>query len=209
MLKKGVIKMKGFKGIGSRALFIFIVFTIVCGGIYPLIMTGFAQVVFPEKANGSLIEVEGKIYGSALLGQQFTEGTHMWGRIMQLDTATYKDAKGNAVMYASPANLSPASQQFEALVAERIEKIQEAHPTKVDEAIPVDLVTSSGSGLDPGISVAAAMYQVERLAKNNHVSKEEVERIIAECTNHKFLGIFGEATVNVLKVNLMLEGILK
>lgn len=201
--------MKGFKGIVSRALFIFIVFTIVCGGIYPLIMTGFAQVVFPEKANGSLIEVEGKIYGSALLGQQFTEGTHMWGRIMQLDTATYKDAKGNAVMYASPANLSPASQQFEALVAERIEKIQEAHPTKVDEAIPVDLVTSSGSGLDPGISVAAAMYQVERLAKTNDVSEEEVERIIAECTDHKFLGIFGEATVNVLKVNLMLEGILK
>ena len=201
--------MKGFKGIVSRALFIFIVFTIVCGGIYPLIMTGFAQVVFPEKANGSLIEVEGKIYGSALLGQQFTESTHMWGRIMQLDTATYKDAKGNAVMYASPANLSPASQQFEALVAERIEKIQEAHPTKVDEAIPVDLVTSSGSGLDPGISVAAAMYQVERLAKTNDVSEEEVERIIAECTDHKFLGIFGEATVNVLKVNLMLEGILK
>lgn len=201
--------MKGFKGIGSRALFIFIVFTIVCGGIYPLIMTGFAQVVFPEKANGSLIEVEGKIYGSALLGQQFTEGTHMWGRIMQLDTATYKDAKGNAVMYASPANLSPASQQFEALVTERIEKIQEAHPTKVNEAIPVDLVTSSGSGLDPGISVAAAMYQVERLAKTNDVSEEEVERIIAECTDHKFLGTFGEATVNVLKVNLMLEGILK
>lgn len=201
--------MKGFKGIVSRVLFIFIVFTIVCGGIYPLIMTGFAQVVFPEKANGSLIEVEGKIYGSALLGQQFTEGTHMWGRIMQLDTATYKDAKGNAVMYASPANLSPASQQFEALVAERIEKIQEAHPTKVDEAIPVDLVTSSGSGLDPGISVVAAMYQVERLAKTNDVSEEEVERIIAECTDHKFLGIFGEATVNVLKVNLMLEGILK
>lgn len=201
--------MKGFKGIVSRALFIFILFTIICGGFYPLIMTGFAQVVFPGKVNGSLIEVEGKIYGSALLGQQFTEGTHMWGRIMQLDTATYKDAKGNAVMYAFPENLSPASQQFEALVAERIEKIQKAHPTKADEAIPVELVTSSGSGLDPGISVAAAMYQVERLAKNNHVSKEEVERIIDACTDDKFLGIFGEATVNVLKVNLMLEGILK
>ncbi|WP_274310177.1 potassium-transporting ATPase subunit KdpC [Solibacillus daqui] len=201
--------MKWFKGTVSRAILIFVVFSIICGGFYPLVMTGFAQVVFPEKANGSLIEIDGKIYGTELLGQQFTEDTHMWGRIMQLDTTTYKDTKGNAVMYAYPANLSPASQQFEALVAERIDRIQKAHPSKEGEAIPVDLVTSSGSGLDPGISVASAMYQVERLAETNHLSIEEVERIIDECTDDKFLGIFGEATVNVLKVNLMLEGILK
>ena len=133
----------------------------------------------------------------------------MWGRIMQFDTATYKDSEGNPVMYAYPANLSPASKQYEALVAERVANIQEAHPNKVGEPIPVDLVTSSGSGLDPNISVAAAMYQVERLAENNQLTTEEIKKIIYECTESKFLGIFGEETVNVLKVNLMLEGILK
>lgn len=201
--------MRWFKGTVSRAIAIFVVFTIVCGGIYPLIMTAFAQVVFPEKANGSLIEVEGKLYGSELLGQQFTENSHMWGRIMQIDTATYQAAEGNAVMYAYPANVSPASEEFESLVAERVAMIKKMHPTKVGEAIPVDLVTSSGSGLDPGISVAAAMYQVERLAEANQLSIEEVEKIIHAATSTKFLGIFGEKTVNVLKVNLMLEGTLK
>lgn len=201
--------MKWVKGTMSRAIVIFIVFTIVCGGVYPLLMTAFAQVVFPEKANGSLIEVEGKLYGAELLGQQFTEDSYMWGRIMQIDTATYKDVEGNAVMYAYPANLSPASKQYESLVTERVNFIQEAHPKKVGKAIPVDLVTSSGSGLDPGISVAAAMYQVERLAENNQLSIVEVKKIIHECTDPKFLGIFGEETINVLKVNLMLEGILK
>lgn len=200
--------MSGFKGTVSRAILIFGLFTIICGGLYPLLMTVFAQAVFLEKANGSLIEVDGELYGSALLGQQFTDNAHMWGRIMQLDTATYQDAEGNAVMYAYPANISPASDEFEALVAERVAMIQKMHPTKVGEAIPVDLVTSSASGLDPGISVAAAMYQVERLAEANQLPIEEVEEIIHAATSTKSLGIFGEKTVNVLQVNLMLEGIL-
>lgn len=201
--------MRWLKDTVPRAILILIVFTIVCGGIYPLLMTAFAQVAFPDKANGSLIEVDGKLYGSELLGQQFTGESHMWGRIMQIDTSTYKDSEGNALMYAYPANLSPASNQYELLVAERIVNIQETHPKKVGQPVPVDLVTSSGSGLDPNISVAAAMYQVERLAENNKLSTEEVENIIYECTESKFMGIFGEETVNVLKVNLMLEGILK
>lgn len=192
-----------------RAILIFLVFTIVCGGIYPLLMTAFAQVTFPEKANGSLLEVDGKMYGSELLGQQFTEQSHMWGRIMQIDTATYKDSEGKSLMYAYPANISPASDQYEALVAKRIVTIQEAHPNKVEVPVPVDLVTASGSGLDPSISIAAAMYQVERLAEHNHLPIEEVKRIVRECTEAPLFGLFGEKTVNVLKVNLMLEGIIK
>lgn len=201
--------MKRYKGIILRAIATFGIFTIVCGGMYPLVMTTFAQVVYPKKANGSLIEVEGDLYGSELLGQQFTKDSHMWGRIMQIDTVTYKDKEGNAIMYAYPSNLSPASKEYEAVVTERVNLIKEAHPENIGKAIPVDLVTSSGSGLDPGISVAAAMYQVERIAEKNQLSIEEVNKIIRECTDTKFLGVFGEETVNVLKVNLMLEGILK
>ena len=123
--------------------------------------------------------------------------------------STFVDDEGNAMMYSFPSNISPASQEYEELVAKRAEMIKEAHPEKGDEPIPSDLVTCSGSGLDPDISVAAAQYQVERLAENNDMTTEEVEEIIEKCTNHKFLGIFGEETVNVLKVNLMLEGILE
>ncbi|MEK4231314.1 potassium-transporting ATPase subunit KdpC [Solibacillus sp. FSL H8-0538] len=200
--------MKRLKGVLSRSIVFFIIFTLIYGVVYPGMMTGVAQVVFPDKANGSIIEVDGKKYGSALLGQQFTEDTHMWGRIMQIDTATYKDAEGNQLMYAFPANLSSASEEYGALIAERVVKIQAAHPEKANMLIPVDLVTSSGSGLDPSISVAAANYQVERLAKNNNLSIEEVESIIEQCSESRFLGVFGEETVNVLKVNLMLDGIL-
>ncbi|ATP39915.1 potassium-transporting ATPase subunit C [Solibacillus sp. R5-41] len=201
--------MKLLKGTLSRSIVFFFIFTFICGVVYPVTMTGMAQIVFPEKANGSIIEVEGKNYGSALLGQQFTGDTHMWGRIMQIDTATYKDAEGNPLMYAFPANLSPASEEYGELIAERVTKIQAAHPEKATMRIPVDLVTSSGSGLDPSISVAAANYQIERLAKNNNLSIEEVKFIIEQCSESRFLGVFGEVTVNVLKVNLMLDGILE
>ena len=115
-------------------------------------MTTFAQAVYPEKANSSLIEVDGNLSGSELLGQKFTKDSHMWGRIMQIDTATYKDKEENAVMYAFPANLSQTSKEYKALVVERIQSIEEVHPQNKGKAIPMDLVTSSGSGLDPGIN---------------------------------------------------------
>ena len=121
---------------------------------------------------------------------------------------TYKDTEGNQLAYAAPSNLSPASEDYEKLIAQRVEKIRKANPEKGNEPIPVDLVTNSGSGLDPDISVAAAKYQVERLARENNMTKEEVNAIIDKCTNHKVLGLFGEETVNVLKVNLMLDKII-
>ena len=176
--------------------------------VYTGIVTGIAQLIFPDKANGSIIEVDGKKYGCELLGQQYTDDGHMWGRIMNIDVSTYKDENGKTLMYAAPSNLSPASEEYEALVRERVEKLRAANPDMDETAIPVDLVTCSGSGLDPHISPAAAEYQVARIAKTNDMTEDEVREIVKKCTDGKFLGLFGEETVNVLKVNLMLDGIL-
>ena len=200
--------MKALKSVFPKALMIFLLFTVICGVAYTGVVTGVAQLIFPDKANGSLIEVDGKKYGCELLGQQYTDEEHMWGRIMNVDISTYKDENGKTLMYAAPSNLSPASDEFENLVAERVKMIREANPDMNETSIPVDLVTCSGSGLDPHISPAAAEYQVARVAKANDMTEDEVRAIIKQCTDGRFLGIFGEETVNVLKVNLMLDGIL-
>jgi K+-transporting ATPase ATPase C chain len=201
--------MKMLKNILPKALIIFVIFTVVCGVLYTGVVTGIAQVFFPDQANGSIIEVDGKKYGSVLLGQQYTDNKHMWGRVMNIDVSTYTDESENPMMYASPSNLSPASEEYEELIAQRVEKIRKAHPDQKDTAIPEDLVTCSGSGLDPHISVAAAHYQIERIAKAQNMSQDEVQKIVDQCTDGKLLGVLGEKTVNVLKVNLMLDGILK
>lgn len=200
--------MKALKSVFPKALMIFLLFIVICGVAYTGVVTGVAQLIFPDKANGSLIEVDGKKYGCELLGQQYTDEKHMWGRIMKVDISTYKDENGKTLMYAAPSNLSPASDEFEDLVAERVKMIREANPDMDETSIPVDLVTCSGSGLDPHISPAAAEYQVARVAKANDMTEDEVRAIIKQCTDGRFLGIFGEETVNVLKVNLMLDGIL-
>ena len=201
--------MKALKSTLPKALIIFLIFTFVCGILYTGAVTGLAQLFFPDKANGSIIEVDGKKYGCELLGQQYTDDAHMWGRIMNIDVSTYKDKDGNTLMYAAPSNLSPASEEYEELVAERVEKLRAANPDMDKTAIPVDLVTCSGSGLDPHISPAAAEYQVARIAKANDMTEDEVRIIIEKCTSGRFLSVFGEETVNVLKVNLMLDDILE
>lgn len=201
--------MKLIKSIAPKALVFLLMLTLLCGVIYPLAITGISQLVFSKQANGSIIEVNGKKYGSELLAQQFTGSKYMWGRIMELDVDTYKDKNGKALMYAKPSNLSPASEKYRELVAQRVAKIRAANPEKGNTPIPVDLVTCSGSGLDPHISPAAAQYQVERIAKARGISADKVNAIVLQYTNRKLLGIFGEDTVNVLQVNLALDGILK
>lgn len=201
--------MKMLKSVLPKAFIIFLIFSFVCGILYTCVVTGLAQLLFSDKANGSIIEIDGKKYGSELLGQQYTEDAHMWGRIMNIDVSTYKDKDGKTLMYASPSNLSPASGEYEKLVVERVAKLKAANLDMDETAIPVDLVTCSGSGLDPHISPAAAEYQVARIAKANDMSEDEVRDIIEKCTDGRFLGIFGEETVNVLEVNLMLDGILE
>lgn len=200
--------MKTLKSLLPKAAASFLIFTLLCGVLYTAAVTGLAQVIFPHQANGSIIEVNGKKYGCELLGQQFTGDSYMWGRIMNVDVSTYVDEDGNALMYATPSNLSPASGEYEQLVAERVEKLRTANPDMGDTPIPVDLVTCSGSGLDPEISPAAAEYQAARIARARGIPEEEVRRIIGECTTGRFLGLFGEERVNVLKVNLMMDGIL-
>lgn len=200
--------MKTIKHILPRATLIFVVFTLLCGVLYTGAVTVAAQVFFPNQANGSIIEVDGVKYGSALLGQHYTDDAHMWGRIMNLDVTTYQDKNGNPLLYSTPSNLSPVSAEYTQLVSWRVEKIKAAHPDMAGRAIPVDLVTCSGSGLDPHISPAAAEYQVGRIARAQGIGEDELRDIISQCTTGRFLGIFGEETVNVLKVNLMLDNIL-
>lgn len=195
-----------FKGIASRALGVFALFTIVCGLGYTLVVTGVAQLAFPYQANGSLITVDGKVVGSELIGQNFDDEAHMWGRIQNVSIVEGED--GELMAYGAPSNLSPASEEYRQLIDARVKKIRAANPDADMDAVPVDLVTCSGSGLDPEISPDAAEYQVPRLAKATGKSEDEVHDIIAACAKGRFLGVFGEPTVNVLKVNLMLDGVL-
>ena len=114
--------MKTMKSVLPKAGMIFLIFTLLCGVIYTGVVTGIAQLIFPDNANGSIIEVDGKKYGCELLGQQYTDEAHMWGRIMNIDVSTYTDENGKALMYAAPSNISPASEEYAQLVAERVEK---------------------------------------------------------------------------------------
>lgn len=192
------------KGIAARAAGIFAVFTVVCGIGYTLVVTGVAQLAFPHQANGSLIQVDGRTLGSELIGQDFEEAGHMWGRIQNVTVV--EGADGELYAYGAPSNLSPASEEYAELVEQRVEKLRASNPDATADTVPVDLVTCSGSGLDPDISPEAAAYQVPRLAAETGKSADEIRDIIEQCTTGRFLGIFGEPVVNVLKVNLMLDG---
>ncbi len=200
---------KTIRAVAPKALIFILVLTLVCGVIYPLVVTGISQIAFPKQANGSIIEVDGIAYGSELLAQDFTGEEYLHGRVMNVNAETFADEEGNPLLFAGPTNLSPANGDFDALMAERVNKIREENPQMGDIPIPVDLVTSSGSGLDPAISPAGAEYQVKRLAQARGLSEQQVRDVIANNTQGRFLGIFGEPTVNVLKVNLELDGILQ
>ena len=203
------MKKKATGKVWLSAVLAFVVFTIVTGFLYTLVVTGIGQLIFPHQANGSVIEIDGKTYGSELLGQQFTDEGYLWGRIMNINTQQFVDEDGNPEMYSWASNKSPASDEYAELVAERVEALRAANPDMGETAIPVDLVTCSGSGLDPEISPAAAEYQVPRIAEARGMSEEEVQQIIDKYTTGRWLGVFGEPRVNVLKVNLALDGILE
>ena len=160
----------------STALRSVIVFTVFCGFIYTLVMTGICQALFPSAANGSIIEVKGVKYGSALLGQQYSAPKHIWGRASNLDVGTYKDADGNQLANGIPTNISPASEDYQKTIDEWIKEIRKANPEMCNAPVAVDVITVSGSGRDPDISVAAAMYQVPRLARENNMSQEQVKK---------------------------------
>jgi K+-transporting ATPase ATPase C chain len=171
--------------------------TIITGVVYPLTVTGLAQFLFPHQANGSLIVIDGKTYGSELIGQQFDDPNYFWGR---------PSAAGYNAAASSGSNLGPMNPLLEEVVKARIDALQAADPNNT-LPIPVDLVTASASGLDPHISVAAALYQISRVAAARGVSEAEVTSLVAQYTEGRQFGIFGEPRVNVLLLNLALDGI--
>lgn len=199
--------MKTVKSVIPKMLGFFLVMLVITSLVYPAVITAAARAVFPDQATGSIIVGnDGKRYGSELLAQEFTGENYMWGRIMNVDTATFTGEDGEPLLYSWASNKSPAGEELEALVAERVERLRAANPEQGDEPIPVDLVTCSGSGLDPDISPAAAEYQVQRIADARGMRPEDVQAVIDRYTTGRTFGLFGEPRVNVLKVNLALDG---
>ncbi len=180
------------------AILIFAVLTIITGIIYPLFVTGIAQTLFREKANGSLIYQDGKPVGSSLIGQSFDNPKYFRGRLSATSPAAYNAAA------SSGSNLGPLNPALSEAVQRRIEALKAADPEN-KSPVPIDLVTSSASGLDPHISPAAAYYQVPRVARARNLSEDTVKEIILQHTKGRPMGFVGEPVVNVLEVNLSLD----
>jgi K+-transporting ATPase KdpC subunit len=184
------------------ALMAILIFTLITGVIYPLVVTGVAQLVFPRQANGSLIVVNGQTVGSALIGQSFDDPKYFWGRLSATGPYPYNAAA------SSGSNLGPTNPALLDVVKTRIAALKAADPTNT-QLIPVDLVTASGSGLDPDISVAAALYQVPRVARERNMSEAAVRLLVDQFTQGRQFGFLGEPRVNVLALNLALDNIKK
>ena len=182
------------------ALVLFVVLSLVTGLAYPLAVTGLAQVLFPDQANGSLVKAKGVVVGSALIGQPFSQPGHFWSR----PSATAPDPYNAAA--SSGSNLGPSNPALAEAVAARIAALRAADPGN-HSAVPVDLVTASASGLDPHISRAAADYQVNRVARALGLPPQRVQALVAEHTEGTLLGFLGEPRVNVLRLNLALDAL--
>jgi K+-transporting ATPase ATPase C chain len=174
------------------------VFTVITGIVYPLVVTGIAQLAFPRQANGSLLVNNGKTVGSALIGQSFSNPKYFWARPSATSPAPYNAAG------SSGSNLGPLNPALAENVKTRISQLKAADAAS-KPPVPVDLVTASGSGLDPDISPAAAEYQVPRVAKLRNLDESKVRELVASHTRSRQLGILGEPRVNVLELNLALD----
>ena len=181
------------------ALTCLIIFTVITGVVYPLVVTGIAQVIFPFQANGSLIVHDGKVMGSTLIGQPFDDPKYFWGRPSATSPFGYNAAA------SSGSNLSSTNPDLIKAVQARVEALRAADPGNT-APVPVDLVTASGSGLDPHISPAAALYQVSRVARERKFSPDTVRTLVDRHTEGRFWGLLGEPRVNVLALNLALDG---
>lgn len=186
------------------AFMMLLVLTVITGVIYPLAVTGIAQVVFPHQANGSLIEINGKTYGSELIGQQFDDPKYFWGRLSATGDFPYNAFNAETLTGSSGSNYGPLNPALTEAAQARIEALQAADPGNT-LPIPVDLVTASGSGLDPHISPAAALYQVSRVAKARKLDEARVRQLVKSQIEGRQLGVLGEPRVNVLRLNLALD----
>lgn len=202
----------------KKAVVVSIVLMLLCGVIYPLALTGISQLVLNKKANGSMIVANGKEIGSELIGQSFTDPKFFKGRVSanNYNTYTKEDAKPNkdgktaySGVSSGSQNLAPSNKALQERVQKDIEDFLKSHPEVKKEDIPTDLLTSSGSGLDPNISPEAAKIQISAVSKASGISEDELKKIVDKYTEGRSLGLFGETRVNVLKVNIEIASILK
>jgi K+-transporting ATPase ATPase C chain len=182
------------------AIVLLALFTLITGVFYPVAVTAIAQLIFPHQANGSLILGEQGVIGSELIGQNFADPGYFWGRLSATGPFPYNAAA------SSGSNLGPINPALEEAVRARLDALREADPGNT-QPVPVDLVTASGSGLDPHISVAAAQYQVLRVARQRGLPEEQVLELVEQHTEGRQLGFLGEPRVNVLELNLSLDEI--
>jgi K+-transporting ATPase ATPase C chain len=182
----------------KSALLVFLVLTVITGIAYPLFVTAVAQIFFPHQANGSLIINDGKSIGSLLIGQSFDDPKYFWGRLSATSPVSY-----NASI-SSGSNIGPTNAALRQNIELRIKMLKDVDPDNKNP-IPVDLVTSSASGLDPHISVAGALYQAGRIARLRRMPENEITQIIRKNTQGRFWGIIGEPVVNVLRLNIELD----
>ena len=189
------------------AFFMLLIFTVITGVIYPLVVTGIAQVAFPSQANGSLIIAEdGKAIGSELIGQQFDDPKYFWGRLSATGTFAYNAFNAENLTASSGSNYGPLNPALIDMVQARVDALKAADPDNT-LPIPVDLVTASASGLDPHISVAAALYQIPRVADARGLDEAQITALVHQYTKGRQFGILGEPRVNVLLLNLALDGL--
>lgn len=189
------------EGLGTMlraAVPLFLLLSVVTGLLYPLLITGAAQALFPRQANGSLIERDGHAVGSALIGQTFTEPRYFWGRLSATGPVPYNAAASGG------SNLGPTSEPLHTAVRERLAALRAADPGNT-APVPVDLVTASGSGLDPHISLAAARYQIDRVARARGLAPHGVRALVERQAQRPLVPGLGEPRVNVLELNLAMD----
>jgi K+-transporting ATPase ATPase C chain len=181
-----------------QSLMMLVLMTVITGVVYPLLVTGIAQAAFPRQANGSVIGHTGQATGSALIGQPFDSPRYFWGRPSATSPSAYNGAASTG------SNLGTNNPALINAVKQRVDALHAADPSNT-APIPVDLVTASASGLDPQISPAAAHYQIARVARARHLDASQVRALVDRAIDGRFLGVLGEARVNVLELNLMLD----
>lgn len=203
------MKDEGLRAVRTQlrqALASLLALTLITGALYPLLVTGMAQALFPAQANGSLIVAGGRVRGSALIGQPFDDPRYFWGRLSATAVHPYNAFDAAALAGSAGSNLGPLNPALADAVRARIDALGAADP-QATLPVPVDLLTASGSGLDPHLSPAAAEYQVRRVARARGLGEEQVRRLIAEYTEGRDLGLLGEPRVSVLRLNLALDSL--